>query len=63
MNFPVEFPVSREFGPENGSLETPSTAIAWSSSSRDARTGLVANPESGFVFVSVHRHCMEQPLA
>jgi hypothetical protein len=26
MNFPVFFPVSREFGPETGSLETASTA-------------------------------------
>ena len=28
MNFTVNFPVSREYGPENGSLETPSTAIS-----------------------------------
>jgi hypothetical protein len=27
MKFPVFFPVSREFGLESGSLETPSTAI------------------------------------
>jgi len=26
-NFPVKFPVSREFGPESGSHETPPTAI------------------------------------
>jgi hypothetical protein len=27
QDFPVKFPVSREFGPESDSLETPSTAI------------------------------------
>ena len=27
QDFPVKFPVSREFGPESGSLETPSTAM------------------------------------
>jgi hypothetical protein len=47
QDFPVKFSVSREFDTENGSLETPSTAIAWSSRSRDARTGLVANLEDG----------------
>jgi hypothetical protein len=29
MQFPVFFPVSREFGLENGSLETPPTAIEY----------------------------------
>jgi hypothetical protein len=32
-----------------GLLLSLSTAIAWSSRSRDARTGLVANPESSLL--------------
>ena len=37
MNFPVNFPVSSELGPESGSLETPSTAISHFKTSQEGR--------------------------